>query len=265
MSVIVRKFFVALLLGLLVISSSIAAAEDVDWDSAPRIGSKAQLVRYIESERRKGHTTFHIVLTNDLKVGNEANRTPFAELVCVPWCTKANVVFSDGINTYMTYEIREYPGTRVANAYLSGNTINLTYEECELYNKAVEIAVEAQKYSNPVDKEWYIYNEIRRRTKFQSHSNENAIGALIIGFTNCQGYSDAFYMLGRMCGLDVMRISGKVLNKYGEWEGHQWNVITFDNGNTYYHVDVSSYNENNPRKYFNATIETISDAIRCDL
>ena len=85
----IKKFFVAMILGLLVMSSQIVTAAEtinwksIDWYSAPRIGSKYDFSRYIESERRKDNTTFYIVLTNGLKVytvEDFANLAPVAYL-----------------------------------------------------------------------------------------------------------------------------------------------------------------------------------------
>lgn len=86
-----------------------------------------------------------------------------------------------------------------------------------------------------------------------------AIGALVDGKANCQGYTDAFYMLGRMLGLNVGRISGTANN-----EPHQWNTITYSDGKTYF-VDVTWDDQtltytNREHKgdsffYFNAPVE----------
>ncbi|MBR0061822.1 MAG: hypothetical protein IJP68_10135 [Selenomonadaceae bacterium] len=64
-----------------------------------------------------------------------------------------------GNYNYYTYYLNELPGTRVANAYLSGDKSKLTAEEQQLYNVAVGIVTEANKYSSEIEKERYIHDE----------------------------------------------------------------------------------------------------------
>ena len=244
-----KKFFAAVILSLLIFSSSTAAAEDADWNSAPRIADKAELARYVESERRKGHTVFRVILVNGF-----TNEDPneFLNLALAPRVDMTWSYPSDGTER-VTYTITEYPGTRVANAYLNGDTGNLTPDELKLYNAAVDIVNAAKKYSAPIDQERYLHDAICARAIFKSHKNEDAAGALIKGKTNCQGYADAFYMLGRMCGFNVGRMQGT-----GDGEAHAWNWIELDG--KVYCVDVTFDDKNffgklNSYVYFNAPLE----------
>ena len=74
----------------------------------------------------------------------------------------------------------------------------------------------------------YFNGDLRNQPRFTT-----AIGALIDGKANCQGYSDAFYMLGRMLGWNVGRMGGQAGG-----DSHLWNTITLKNGKTYC-VDVT--------------------------
>ena len=252
-----KRCLLAVIVALLVVTSSqIAAAEDYDWSKAPRIGTKAELARYIESERRRvdakhplGQTEFHFVLMGELKVATkEEFDNSFAKLAGTQFIKMAlvqNVVihgtyFADG-TIQMTCKMIEFPGTRVANAYFSSNQqqawLNLNHEEQELYNVAVGIVDEANKLSSEREKARYIHDEICKRViafKSENDRNKTAIGALIDGYAQCQGFTDAFYMLGRMACLEVGRIDGT--NNVG---GHAWNWITFNNGKSYC-VDVTN-------------------------
>lgn len=241
-----KKFFVVVIVALLVASVQIAAAEDFDWSKAPRIGTKAELARYIESERRKGNTTFRVVFTNELKTSkeefdnefsdNELAAKKFINIALVPHISVDATHFTDG-TAQVTYQITEYPGTRVANAYRNGDTSKLTSEEQELYRRAVEIVTEANKRSSEAEKVRYIHDEICRRVKefkAENERNKTAIGALIDGHAQCQGFTDTFYMLGIMSGLNISRINGTM-----KGESHAWNWITFSNGKSYC-VDVTN-------------------------
>lgn len=253
-----KRFFVAVILGFLVVSSKISSAADIDWNSAPRIGTKADLARYIESERRKGHTTFHVILTyfkfsDDRELADRERAIFEKELINSIAIAPGSLSIVMGTGK-LVYTIREYPGTRVANAYLSGDTSYLSLEEQELYRIAVGIVNEANKCSSAVEKAQYIYNFIRERVldyKDETERNKTAIGALIDRYAQCQGYSDAFYMLGRMSGLNVRRIGGEA-----DGIGHAWNIITFYNGKTYC-IDVTC-------GLFKATYEDMKNNYKCD-
>nr|HPJ76736.1 hypothetical protein [Clostridia bacterium] len=56
--------------------------------------------------------------------------------------------------------------------------------------------------------------------------------ALITGFANCQGYTDAFYMLTKMAGLECEKVSGE-----SQGIAHTWNVIKIEDIWTY--IDVT--------------------------
>ena len=56
---------------------------------------------------------------------------------------------------------------------------------------------------------------------------QDAYGALIGGRAHCMGYSDAFYLLGTLAGLDVNYISG-----YAYGGGHAWNTVRLTAGAT---------------------------------
>ena len=255
MDAVFRKFFAAVILAVFMLSAQIVSATNVDWNSAPKISSKAQLARYVENERRKGNTIFYVILTNGLRIG----QTAFAELVSAV-CDRADVISNNEINTRIIYEIIEYPGTHVANAYLSREPHmawkNLTAEEQKLYNIAVGIVDKAKKYSSLEDRAYYIHNEIcnlecefvasnAREKEGKLKRPVTAIGLLIDKKANCQGFSDTFYMLGRMCGLNVSRMRG---------DEHMWNIIEYGDGK-FYGIDVMWDYQRKNKMYFNAPEE----------
>ena len=256
-----RKFFIAVIVAVLMLSTQIAAAEDYDWSKAPRINSKAELASYIENGRRKGQAEFNFVLTF-VNVTNQQELNTLADEFAgnIAPAPKAVLITSFGSGRF-TYKIhKEYPGIHVANAYLRGSTDYLTSDELQLYNVAVAIVDAANKFPSELEKARYIHDEICRCVReYQSHANEDATGALIIGVTNCQGFTDAFYMLGRMSGLKVGRIHGTL-----NGTPHAWNWITFSDGNTYC-VDVTNaFNTKTPYLFCapKERMEQVGD--RCD-
>ena len=261
----IKKFFVAAIVGLLVLSSQIATAA---WNDFNHCNTKAELARWIEDGRREGHTVFNFTLAN-FKVDNREELIKFAEVIAnqLSPTTVGSVISVDEYGVYgaqFTYTMKkEYPGTHVANAYLSSDKrtawLNLSDEERILYSEALKIVNEANKRSSEREKARYIHDEICKHVKeykVENDRNTTATGALIDGYAHCQGFTDAFYMLGRMCDLEVGRIGGTINN--GE-TGHSWNTIIL-NGRTYF-VDVTQdYVESSDKyKYFIVPSQTLKN------
>lgn len=238
----IKKFFAVVIIGLLVMSAQIVSAYDYDWNQAKRISNKAEFASYVENGRRRGQSTFHVILTNNSILPNawETNvivKNDFANIIP---CRDFDILFAwhDVNSMRIAFKVKEYPGTRVANAYRAGNTNGLTSEELQLYNVAVGIANEARKISSEVERARYIHDTICNRVKEikdENDRNKTAIGALIDGYAQCQGFTDAFYMLGRMSELHIRRAFGTC--NYGK-NLHGWNTITLNDGRTYL-VDVN--------------------------
>lgn len=257
-----KRCLLAVIVALLVTSSQIAAAEDVDWNSAPKISSKSQLANYIEEGRLKGQKVFYFIFPS-VKIRNDQEREAFrieiAQSNAIPYCL-LDVEGGFGTGRFIfTITRQDFIGTRVANAYLNGDISKLTPDELELYRKALPIVNEAKKYSSERKKARYIHDEICKRVDYRSQTNQDAFGALVIGKTNCKGYSDAFYMLGVMSGLNVRRIGGTF-----DGDGHVWNTITLSNGKSYC-VDVTQDDDgNDSHEYFLATLEVMKRHHSCE-
>ncbi|MBQ7704125.1 MAG: hypothetical protein IJT73_01660 [Selenomonadaceae bacterium] len=264
-----KKFFIAAIFFIFT-TCQIAFASNVnipvDWSKVTKVTGKSDLAKYLEKAHRAGQNVIPVILANGLIVSPDEliQLSPSSLIVC-------HTVSNDGQNIKMIYEVTDYPGTKVANAYLSGDTSKLNQDEIKLYKIALGIVNEAKKKSKWQQQEAYIYKEIAARTSYYTTKNFNnqprfvtAVGALIDGKANCQGYSDAFYMLGRMMGWEVGRMSGTVSGG-----AHMWNTITFNAGKAdekTYCVDITggdsviSYGEPvnkvfNSYIYFNAPIE----------
>ena len=246
-----RKFLAAVILAVFMLSAQIADAEDCDWSKAPRIGSKAELADYIENGKRRGQTVFHFIFPS-MKISNQVEFDNFnfelAQNLAVAY-VHLEEVGGFGTGRFICKITKDYIGTRVANAYLSGDISKLTPDELELYQKALPIVNEAKKRSTEIAKELYIHDVICKKVDYRTpQTNPSAYAALFNGETNCQGYSDTFYMLGRMAGLNVRRIGGKFGGEF-----HVWNTITFNDGKTYC-VDVTQddwyYSDKKKNRYF---------------
>lgn len=263
-----KKFILTVTFILVAIIQNIVSAADlnsVDWNNAPRFGNKQDFINYIKNCEYNCKASVPVVFTNGLFV-NVEEFVKFAQN-----CQYVNITWwkdNNGQPTKTLYELTFYPGTKVAYAYRTGDTSILSGEEWQLYNIAVGIVNEANQQPTTLLKELYLHDAITKRVKYYTRqTNEkaprhcNAIGALIDGRANCQGYSDAFYMLGTMGGFNVGKMSGISNNGKGN-EPHVWNTINLGGGNIYA-VDVTwddatfttSEGEYNHYIYFNAPLE----------
>lgn len=129
-----------------------------------------------------------------------------------------------------------YPGQRIVWAWQSGDFSELTQEEQKTYELAVELVEQAKKETDDIyEMELWLHDWICDHVVYDSpHTYVDpedyvglqeltCVGALLNGTANCQGYTDAFYLLGTLAGLEVHKVFGS----NGE-EGHCWNAVRLD-------------------------------------
>ena len=121
-----------------------------------------------------------------------------------------------------------YPGAKVLWA-LENNALDmLTEEETKLYELAIEISEKAVKETAgkpnmEIRLEEALVRGIAKRCTYQTGEDvyNTAIGALVYGTADCDGYSDAMYLLGNLAGLKVYHQQG-YMNEGG---CHMWNLV----------------------------------------
>ena len=260
-----KKIFLTMLLACSLTVSPVAAY-NVDWNDAPYIGNKLEFYEYMTYCEENLQTIIPMILSDGFQF-DWNNRWLFAP---VQW-KNYEVVKRDGNDTYLVVEIENYPGTRISEAYLRDDTSFLTPDELEIYDAVLEALNDVSP--NDFDDEYFqelflvkfLDEWVSYTTADYSTANQNmprfvtAVGAFLDRKANCQGYSDAFYMLGNMWGFEVKRVVG-----YTDGGGlHMWNTITFDDGRTYF-VDVTwednqiqftEAGETGNNIYFNAPVE----------
>ena len=215
-------------------SLSKAAGNKVNWQTAKRISNQKDFLEYVRDCREDYETVIPIICTNGFQP-NYHELVKYMTLWFVQWSYQN---LDDG-STAVLLNIKDYPGERVAAAYLENDTSFLDDEEKKLYNEAVKIVNEAKNFSkDPLYQELYIHDAITSRVTYYTEDPQptcarfqTALGGLLDGKANCQGYSDTFYMLGNMCGIDVGKCNGDAGG------GHTWNTVNF--GDRSYFVDVT--------------------------
>lgn len=166
---------------------------------------------------------------SDMPDISELNR-----LLCIPYGTIEYTIDESG---WKRVQMTEYPGTRMVRAFRTGDWSELKEEEQEALNQAVEIVEDAKQRANtPLELELLLHDWLcdhivydETGTDFSDPSSIphhlTAIGALLDGSANCQGYTDGFYVLGNLAGFRVERMS--CVNK-NNGEHHIMNVIQID-------------------------------------
>ena len=129
-----------------------------------------------------------------------------------------------------------YPGAAIVNALRSGDEAVLSERERLAWQAAAQLA-EACAAGAPLDTARNIHDRLCDMIVYTDDENtdedDTAIGALLNGQANCDGYADAFYLVGTLAGLNVRYQHGDSYDvglsfKFGDTETHMWNLIEID-------------------------------------
>ena len=130
---------------------------------------------------------------------------------------------------FFSASITYYTGKKILRAYRTGKTGELGDMERKTLDRA--LAVAGQAYGSDLDKEKQIHDYLCRNVVYSADDTEGnaddcAVGALLNGMANCDGYADAFYLCGNLAGLDVRYIHGDGRESSSRDQGgHVWNLI----------------------------------------
>lgn len=244
-----------------------AAGDEINWDAAPRFNNEVDLVKYIRAKKILPEDTLPVVLTDGYKFDFQS---VIENSAC--WAMSFGEYGGDEQTAYIVFTLTITPGERVLYAYKHNDKTFLDEDELKLYDAAVKIVNEAKNFSKAhktsplLYRELYIHNAITDRADYYTENPQpmcsrfqTAVGAILDGKANCQGFTDAFYMLANMCDLNADKITGDAGG------GHVWNTVNFGD-DKYYFMDVtwddSSFVVNNHKYdtyiYFNVPTNIIS-------
>ena len=155
----------------------------------------------------------------------------------------------DAENHAMYVKPSYYPGQRIVWAWQNDDFSDLTQEELQTYEMAMDLVEQAKEETEDIfELELWLHDWICDNVVYDSPvtyvnpedyvglQELTCVGALLNRTANCQGYTDAFYLLGTLAGLEVCKVFG---NTGGE--GHCWNAVRLDG--RLYTVDVT-FNDN---------------------
>ena len=153
--------------------------------------------------------------------------------------------FSDVTHIIVLTNIRYYPGTNILRCAESGIYDSLSSREDETRRAAEELAASCAG-ETPLDTARNIHDALIGMIEYTddetTEEDDTAIGALLNGEANCDGYSDAFCLVGSLAGLEVRCQHGDSYrigfdSDFMNQITHMWNLIKIDG--TWRLVDVT--------------------------
>ena len=204
--------------------------------------------RFVRQEARQGTSEITLTLTDDAVDHRSAATIRDILTDVLEYCESYEIAFADSRKGLeITVSCLPRPGLKMLHAWETGDRSALTAEESACLDHAFAIAeaCRAGKRS-ALETELAVYQYICRHVTYAHDAvakgtgtpeylrASTCLGALVDGAAQCQGYAEAFWLLGTLSGLDVE-------TQYG-WAGggvagkHAWNTIRL--GHHTYMVDV---------------------------
>lgn len=155
------------------------------------------------------------------------DQSGFYDYIAVPAGMKKSITISDA---------SLYPGYEILRSVEAGTESELPSELRETLTEARAMA-EACKASDPLETAKNIQSALCEKTRYAYMTNrshvDTAMGILLKGVADCDGYADAFYLVGGLAGLEV-RYQHGISSQYDSEENaivtgsHMWNLLKID-------------------------------------
>ena len=228
---------------------------DIDFTSLPRLDSIGELVAFMGKCRDYLARQVPIRLTSNISEAMISEALGYFD-----WESQLLQYNHDILgDAHVLITMQYFPGARIAELHRTGDTAQLSGAERTAYQLAMAFFnTEYPWRASAIERERSIFDFIRRSATYWTDNGEypgsynnfrTAVGVLVDGKANCSGFADAFYMLCKMAGFSVDKVTGELSGG-----GHVWNTIEIDG--RWYMVDATpSSAEDDPAIrycYFNA-------------
>ena len=167
---------------------------------------------------------------------NEGAMAPVHDIACQAGLNKYTFSYSATTHIIEFHVESYYPGFRIVNAAVSGTTDALTDREAETLQAALRIVPECLS-DDSLTTARNIHDRICQLTTYDkddvNEEKDTAIGVLLNGCADCDGYADAFYLLGSLAGLNVRMQHGDSYSVGFDFDflnsaTHMWNLLEID-------------------------------------
>lgn len=217
------------------------------------LSTLSEAISFTESQTNAGSRDIHLFCTAELYhslIGEPgvsgSGRDDMARIYDL--ITHAGIFDYDITTSEATHLInirinRLFSGKAILLAVLSGDTGSLGSREMQTLEAAAAIASAAQD-PDPLQTAKAIHDRLCENITYlddeTTEEDDTAIGAILNGEANCDGYSDAFYLIGSLAGLNVRYQHGDSLDKRSDSRtsvSHLWNLLEI--GGVWHMVDVT--------------------------
>ena len=214
--------------------------KDVYTDGIPQVASLTEFRQYYNQQVEQD--IFDIVFEYT------GNTDDFEDLGAYQLAdSNASAIFTyPDQETRYCITVMEHPGYRIVDAYRTGDTSLLDADELLTLNEAIRMVDEAKaQAASELELERILHDMLAEKVIYDTSIGTTildvreplrhltAVGALLDGIANCQGYTDAFYVLGSIAGFEMDKM---VVGAYNPGD-HITNVIKLDG--SWYIVDVT--------------------------
>lgn len=219
---------------------------------AEPLDAMEKVVAYVEDMARAGAEEFSIVCTEEIynklvRVSYQSDgfeTCVYHSLLDQSGLYSYNVVTAGLKRTLTVSKASLYPGYEILRSIENGTESKLSSKLKQTLTEAQAMA-EACRSDDPLETAKNIQAAICEKVRYAYMTNrsdvDTAIGPLVRGSADCDGYADAFYLVGTLAGLEVRYQEG-ISSSYDHEKHkivtgrHMWNLLKLDG--TWRVVDV---------------------------
>ncbi len=212
--------------------------------NAKLLSTVSEAVACLEEAAGRGEKEITLFCSNDLyalllrdtmyEAQKERDMSPIYDLIAGAGIYDYTFTHS-AVTGIIQLEVRSYyAGTALLQAVLRGDEDALNARERETLDAARIMAASCAD-PDPMKTALNIHNSLCRSITYtiddSTDEDDTAIGALMNGQANCDGYSDAFLLTGSLCGLEIRYQHGDTYERdtpsetQSEEATHMWNLL----------------------------------------
>ena len=189
-----------------------------DESKGPVIETLPELRAFLRKSLAEGNSAPAFYYTGEEMLDSAT----ICRIACVAFC---NMEYDETTPDLKRAVMEDYPGARMLKAHASGDFSILNEEEKQALDIAVQVVEEAKaEAESDLMLELALHDWLCEKVTYDDSTrsvfsadyippNLTAVGALLNGAANCQGYTDAFYVLGTLAGFNVDRQYCRGLNQ----------------------------------------------------
>ena len=212
---------------------------------AVKLTSAEEACAYVENCVAQGKEDIVLFCTEDLYtllIGNisplaiaSTSMSPIYDVVPQAGINDCSILYSRASHMIEVKVKSLYPGTAIMKAVRANDESSLTGREKETLEAARKLAEECRD-ADPLTTARNILDRLCALVVYTddetTDEDDNAIGAILNGQANCDGYADAFYLTGSLAGLEVRYQHGDSHDVFGmslmNDITHLWNLLNID-------------------------------------